>query len=88
MKSNLPVDDKWIQQIALPRVLRLDALNAYHDSSAGGAHLGIERVMAAMKMKYHWPRMHQEIYDYIHSISVNASNETPMLETHPLLHYQ
>lgn len=73
VKSNLPVDDKWIQQIASPRVLRLDALNAYHDSSAGGAHLGIERVMAAMKTKYHWPRMHQEIYDYIHSCDICQS---------------
>ena len=28
--------------------------------------MGIERVMAAMKSKYHWPRMHQAIHDYIH----------------------
>ena len=60
-------DDKWIQQLALPRSLRAEAMKAYHDNSAGGAHLGIEKVMAAMKSKYHWPRMHQEIYDYIHS---------------------
>ena len=64
--TQLP-DDKWIQQLALPRTLRDEALKAYHDNSAGGAHLGIEKVMAAMKSKYHWPRMHQEIYDYIHS---------------------
>ena len=67
VKSTLPMDDKFIQQIALPKVLRLDALKAYHDNAAGGAHLGIEKVMAAMKTKYHWPKMHQEIYDYIHS---------------------
>lgn len=67
VKCNQQFEDKWIQQLALPRELRLEALKAYHDNSAGGAHLGIEKVMAAMKSKYHWPRMHQEIYDYIHS---------------------
>lgn len=91
VKSNLPIDDKWIQQIALPRVLRLDALNAYHDSSAGGAHLGIEKVMAAMKTKYHWPRMHQEIYDYIHScdtyqlIKRNTHARSPPLTSLPIV---
>lgn len=67
VKCNQRYEDKWIQQLALPRDLRLEALKAYHDNSAGGAHPGIEKVMAAMKSKYHWPRMHQIIYDYIDS---------------------
>lgn len=67
VKCNQQYEDKWIQQLALPRDLRLEALKAYHDNSAGGAHLGIEKAMAAMKSKYHWPRMHQIIYDYIDS---------------------
>ena len=51
----------------MPRTLRDETLKAYHDNSSGGAHLGIEKVMAAMKSKYNLTRMHQEIYDYIHS---------------------
>ena len=64
--KDAPVEERWVKQLALPKVLRQEALKAYHDNSAGGAHLGIERVMAAMKSKYHWPRMHQAIHDYIH----------------------
>ena len=67
VNKDAPVEERWIKQLALPKVLRQEALRAYHDNSAGGAHLGIERVMAAMKSKYHWPRMHQEIHNYIHS---------------------
>ena len=59
--------DRWIRQLALPKTLRLEALKAYHDNESGGAHFGVEKVMAAIKQKYHWPRMHQNIYDYIQS---------------------
>lgn len=59
--------DKWIKQLALPKVLRLEAMKAYHDNDVGGAHFGIEKVMAALKQKFHWPKMHQDIYDYIKS---------------------
>ena len=59
--------DRWIKQLALPKALRLEALKAYHDSETGGAHFGVEKVMAAVKQKYHWPKMHQNIYDYIQS---------------------
>ncbi|CAC5362607.1 Retrovirus-related Pol polyprotein from transposon 17.6 [Mytilus coruscus] len=39
------------QQLALPRVLRDDALLAYHDSQSGGAHLATKRVYEALKLK-------------------------------------
>lgn len=60
-------DDRWIKQLALPRVKREDALISYHDSMAGGAHLGTQRTLAAIKLKYYWPRMGQDITDYVRS---------------------
>lgn len=38
----------FIRQLALPQVLRRDALLSYHDSLAGGGHLGIEKVKTAL----------------------------------------
>lgn len=58
---------RYITQIALPKVLRLDALK--HDSLAGGGHLGIEKVRASLIQRYFWPRMHQDIVDYVKSCS-------------------
>lgn len=60
-------EDHFITQIALPKVLRLVALRQYHDSLAGGGHLGIEKVRASIIQKYFWPRMHQDIVDYVKS---------------------
>ncbi len=59
--------DKLIRQLALPKVLRKDALLSYHDSPAGGGHLGADRVYAALKLKYYWPGMYQNVHDYIKS---------------------
>ena len=66
--QNLSQDEvKFVKQIALPRVLRKDALVSYHDSLAGGGHLGVEKVKAALHLKYYWPGMHSDIVDYIKS---------------------
>ncbi|CAC5367310.1 unnamed protein product [Mytilus coruscus] len=63
----LTKEERLIRQIVLPKVLRKDALRAFHDNEVGGAHLGIEKVMVAMKERYHWEHMHQDVYDFIHS---------------------
>ena len=47
-----PVECRYISQIALPRVLRREALKQYHDSIAGGGHLGIEKVRTALRSRY------------------------------------
>lgn len=67
--SRQPEEMRYITQIALPKVLRLDALKQYHDSLAGGGHLGIEKVRASLIQRYFWPRMHQDIVDYVKSCS-------------------
>ena len=50
---------KFIYQLAIPRKLRKNAFFAYHDSLAGGGHLGIDKVRFIMMQKYYWPRMNQ-----------------------------
>ncbi|KAK3101592.1 hypothetical protein FSP39_004699 [Pinctada imbricata] len=62
-----PEEMRYISQVALPQVLRLDALKQYHDSLAGGGHLGIEKVRVSLIQKYYWPRMHQDIVNYVKS---------------------
>lgn len=64
---DLEEEIKFIKQIALPRKLRKDALHAYHDSLAGGGHLGIEKVRTALVLKYYWPRMYQNVISYVKS---------------------
>ena len=63
----IPEEQRRIKQLALPKVLRLDALKSYHDSIAGGGHLGVEKVKTAMYQKYYWPGMHSDIVTYIKS---------------------
>ena len=58
---------KMIRQLALPQVLRKDALLSYQDSLAGGGRLGIEKVRTALYQKYYWPRMYHDIVKYVRS---------------------
>ncbi|KAK3100025.1 hypothetical protein FSP39_013636 [Pinctada imbricata] len=62
-----PTEFRYIKQVAMPQVLREECLKQYHDSLAGGGHLGIEKVSTAMVLRYYWPHMHQDIVDYIRS---------------------
>ena len=50
-----------IRQIVVPEVLRHDVLLSYHDSVAGGAHFGIQRVYHAIKQKYYWPGQYKDV---------------------------
>ena len=65
--SKVSEELRSIKQLALPKVLRLDALKSYHDSLAGGGHLGIEKVRTSMYQKYYWPGMHNDIVTYVKS---------------------
>ena len=61
----LPKESKLIKQVVLPKCLRKDVLLAYHDSKVGGGHLGTDKVYEALRLKYYWSKMHQDIEDYI-----------------------
>lgn len=56
-----------LKQVAVPRWLREYGLRSYHDSIAGGAHLGLDKTYRAIQLKYFWPKMYQNVADYIRS---------------------
>ena len=59
-----PTDEKFIFQIALPKQMRLKAIQEFHDNNG---HFGFKKVYAAIQAKYYWPHMFQQINDYIKS---------------------
>ena len=70
-------------------VLRYDALASFHDINASGGHLGVDKVLSALRQRCFWPRMHQTARDHILSydrcqrIKVDTKRKNPPLT--PLL---
>ena len=62
--------DRMILQLVVPENLRKTILENYHDCRAGGGHFGIKKTFAAVRQKYFWPKMWQEINDYVKSCDV------------------
>ena len=63
----VPRPARLIKQLAIPNGLRKDIIASYHDSIAGGGHLGIDRTYTAIRFKYFWPNMYRDITEYIES---------------------
>ena len=59
-----------IKQVAIPEPLRNDILLSFHDQKAGGSHLGVQRTYEAIKQRYFWPKMYQNVYDYVTSCQI------------------
>ena len=62
---NLSVPERTILQVALPKQLRQDVQRSYHDSIAGGGHLCIQKTFEAIRQKFYWPKMYQNVHDYV-----------------------
>ena len=59
-----PTEDKFIIQTALPKSLRLNVLEEFLDHNG---YFGVKKTFAAIQTKYYWPRMYQEIVDFVNS---------------------
>ena len=78
---------RTIHQIVIPKALREQVLSDYHDSLVGGGHQGFQRTWDAIREKYYWPRMYQDIREYQQSCNrcqkaKNVRQRVPPL--HPL----
>ena len=68
--KKLSPEDRTIIQLAVPTELRQDLLTSYHDSAAGGCHLGIQRSFAALRYKYYWPKCFQDVENHVRTCDV------------------
>ena len=75
---NLQRHKPLTSQIVVPKQLRPLILSEYHDALVGG-HQGYLRTYAAIRDKYHWPRMYADILEYQQSCQPcqRASNYHP-----------
>ena len=69
-KSKANQEERYILQLALPTSKRKEILRNYHDCTAGGGHFGVTRTFVKLKQKYWWPKMYQEVKDYIGSCDI------------------
>jgi len=51
--------------LCIPDNLRSDVIREAHDAILGGGHAGIEKTIAAVASRYHWPRMTDTITNWI-----------------------
>ena len=63
--KGLPASQRLVRQLALPGPCRPDVLKSFHDSHAGGGHLGIQKTFAAIRERYFFPGMYQIISNYV-----------------------
>ena len=68
--KKVPRDERLVKQIAVPKSLRDDILRSYHDCIAGGGHQGFERTYAALRNKYYWPSMYNDINQYVQTCEI------------------
>ena len=67
---HVPLEERLVKQMAIPRCLRDELLKSYHDCIAGGGHQGFERTYASLRNKYYWPSMYEDIRQYVRTCEV------------------
>ena len=81
----LPKAERLVKQLVVPKQLRHDALQSYHDSLIGGGHQGFERTYHALRNKYYWPGMYRDVHDHVQScLQCQQSKNRPSIVKAPL----
>lgn len=55
------------RRLVIPQSLRKMVMRSLHDDALTGSHLGTNRMQRLIGSRYYWPRMHQEVADYVRS---------------------
>ena len=64
-------------QIAIPRSLIGKILESGHDSLFEGGHLGIQRTLFKIRMKYHWKTVTSDVVNFVQSCQVCMERKNP-----------
>ena len=63
---NVSAEERLVKQTVIPVILR----DEYHDCLAGGGHQGFERTYAAIRNKYFWPHMYEDVRKYVKTCEI------------------
>lgn len=85
-KGRVDLTNHYVFQLAAPREIRKDLLYHYHDNLAGGGHFGVTRTFEKLRQKYWFPKMLQEIKDYVSSCDSCQRSKTDRKQRPPPLH--
>ena len=56
------VNDNLTLRTYLPYHIKMAVIKQYHDNNG---HMGIEKTFDALRLKYYWPNMYKELYEYV-----------------------
>ncbi|CAG2251384.1 unnamed protein product [Mytilus edulis] len=79
---SLPKGQNMVKQLAIPRTLRKEVLEAFHDNIVG-CHQGEERTYEAVRQRYYWPNMYTDIKTYIKTCEI-CQRSKRNTHSHPL----
>jgi transposase InsO family protein len=68
----------FTRQVAVPTSLRLEVLQACHDNNFAGAHVGIDRVYANLRLRYFWRCMYSDVVAYVTSCDACQRAKRPI----------
>jgi hypothetical protein len=63
-------------QIVVPHRLKTQLLQLFHDSPLG-AHLGASKIIHKMRVRYFWPRLVNDVYEYVSSCTQCLKAKAP-----------
>lgn len=82
-KSKITASD-LLRRVVVPKARRLSVMQAYHDDFA---HQGFDRCYAVLNLKYYWPKMYTDVYNYVTSCTrcqLARKGPTSSSPLHPL----
>nr|CAD2207460.1 unnamed protein product [Meloidogyne enterolobii] len=59
------IDLKGVARLVIPYIMRENILKIIHDNPGEGGHLGINKTLQKMKLRFYWPNMNEDIKNYI-----------------------
>ena len=51
-------------RLYIPELLRVHVVQQYHDDLG---HRGIDKVYGLIRLKYYWPNLYKDLYEYVSS---------------------
>lgn len=75
LHRRLWTDQEKILALCLPKSMRKDALENFHDSPSMG-HLGIRKTYHKIRKRYFWPKIHANVINYVQSCHACNARKT------------